>query len=50
MTALQIIEHIDHAVKIAGVDHVGLVSDFDAPRCRWVWKTRRNCRRSPTRC
>jgi hypothetical protein len=21
-----------------------------APRCRWVWKTRRNCRRSPMRC
>ena len=25
----EIIEHIDHAVKIAGVDHVGLGSDFD---------------------
>lgn len=25
----QIVEHIDHAVKIAGVDHVGLGSDFD---------------------
>ena len=25
----QIIDHIDHAVKIAGVDHVGLGSDFD---------------------
>jgi membrane dipeptidase len=25
----KIIEHIDHAVKIAGVDHVGLGSDFD---------------------
>jgi membrane dipeptidase len=24
-----IIEHIDHAVRIAGVDHVGLGSDFD---------------------
>jgi membrane dipeptidase len=24
-----IVEHIDHAVKIAGVDHVGLGSDFD---------------------
>ncbi len=24
-----IINHIDHAVKIAGVDHVGLGSDFD---------------------
>ena len=22
-------EHIDHAVKIAGVDHVGIGSDFD---------------------
>jgi membrane dipeptidase len=25
----KIIEHIDHAVKMAGVDHVGLGSDFD---------------------
>ena len=25
----KIIEHIDHAVKIAGVEHVGLGSDFD---------------------
>jgi membrane dipeptidase len=25
----KIIEHIDHAAKIAGVDHVGLGSDFD---------------------
>jgi membrane dipeptidase len=25
----EIINHIDHAVKIAGVDHVGLGSDFD---------------------
>ena len=25
----RIIEHIDHAVKTAGVDHVGLGSDFD---------------------
>jgi membrane dipeptidase len=24
-----IIEHIDHAVKVAGIDHVGLGSDFD---------------------
>ena len=24
-----IVEHIDHAVKVAGVDHVGLGSDFD---------------------
>src|SRR5260370_29326450 len=26
---MKIIEHIDHAVKIAGIDHVGLGSDFD---------------------
>lgn len=25
----KIIEHVDHAVKVAGVDHVGLGSDFD---------------------
>src|SRR6266436_3799812 len=25
----KIIEHIDHAVKVAGVDHVGLGTDFD---------------------
>jgi membrane dipeptidase len=26
---IKIIEHIDHAVKVAGVEHVGLGSDFD---------------------
>jgi membrane dipeptidase len=25
----KIIEHVDHAVKVAGIDHVGLGSDFD---------------------
>jgi membrane dipeptidase len=25
----RIIEHIDHAVKLVGADHVGLGSDFD---------------------
>jgi len=25
----KIVEHIDHAVKIGGIDHVGLGSDFD---------------------
>jgi membrane dipeptidase len=29
VTSEKIIEHIDHAVKVAGVDHVGLGSDFD---------------------
>ena len=25
----KIVDHIDHAVKVAGVEHVGLGSDFD---------------------
>jgi membrane dipeptidase len=25
----KIVEHIDHAVRVAGADHVGLGSDFD---------------------
>jgi membrane dipeptidase len=25
----KVVEHIDHAIKVAGVDHVGLGSDFD---------------------
>ena len=25
----EIVEHLDHAIKVAGVDHVGLGSDFD---------------------
>jgi membrane dipeptidase len=28
----KIVEHIDHAVKIAGIDHVGLGSDFDGAK------------------
>ena len=24
-----VVDHIDHAVKVAGIDHVGLGSDFD---------------------
>ncbi len=28
----RIADHIDHAVKLAGVDHVGLGSDFDGAR------------------
>ena len=29
VTWVEIVDHIDHAVKVAGVDHVGLGSDFD---------------------
>jgi len=28
-TILDVVDHIDHIVKIAGIDHVGLGSDFD---------------------
>ena len=28
-----LIDHIDHMVKVAGVDHVGLGSDFDGIDC-----------------
>jgi membrane dipeptidase len=29
MTAATVADHIDHAVRVAGIDHVGLGSDFD---------------------
>jgi membrane dipeptidase len=29
VTWVEIVDHIEHAVKVAGVDHVGLGSDFD---------------------
>jgi membrane dipeptidase len=29
VTWQKVVEHIDHAVKVAGIDHVGLGSDFD---------------------
>ena len=29
MTLSQFADHVDHAVKIAGIDHVGLSGDFD---------------------
>ena len=28
-----LIDHIDHMVKVAGVDHVGIGSDFDGITC-----------------
>lgn len=31
-TLAHVIEHIDHAVQVAGIDHVGLGSDFDGAR------------------
>jgi microsomal dipeptidase-like Zn-dependent dipeptidase len=36
-----LIDHIDHIAKVAGVDHVGLGSDFDGIRA--------NCPRGSTR-
>ena len=29
----RVVDHIDHVVKIAGIDHVGLGSDFDGVNC-----------------
>ena len=29
---IEIVDHIDHAVQVAGIDHVGLGSDFDGCR------------------
>jgi membrane dipeptidase len=29
VTIAQLVDHIDHVVKVAGIDHVGLGSDFD---------------------
>ena len=29
VTWVEIVDHIEHVVKVAGVDHVGLGSDFD---------------------
>ncbi len=38
-------DHFDHVAKVAGVDHVGIGSDFDGIEvCRWAWKTFRSCR------
>jgi len=28
-TVADFVDHIDHAVKVAGIDHVGIASDFD---------------------
>lgn len=32
-TLQDVVDHIDHAVKVAGIDHVGLGSDFDGVEC-----------------
>jgi membrane dipeptidase len=32
-TLADVVAHIDHAVKIAGIDHVGIGSDFDGVDC-----------------
>lgn len=32
-TLQDVVNHIDHVVKIAGIDHVGLGSDFDGVEC-----------------
>jgi membrane dipeptidase len=32
-TLADVVNHIDHAVKLAGIDHVGIGSDFDGVPC-----------------
>ena len=32
-TLADVVAHIDHAVKVAGIDHVGIGSDFDGIQC-----------------
>ena len=45
-----LIDHIDHMVKVAGIDHVGLGSDFDGVDELPEGHRRRStdCRRSPS--
>jgi len=38
------VAHIDHAVKIAGIDHVGIGSDFDGISSPRGWRISRKCR------
>lgn len=50
VTLEQVADHIDHIAKVAGVDHVGIGSDFDGcpncPRGSMAWKPIRHCWRS----
>jgi membrane dipeptidase len=32
-TLADVVAHIDHAVKVAGIDHVGIGTDFDGVAC-----------------
>ena len=46
-TIAEVADHIEHVRKVAGVDHVGIGSDFDGiPRTSWAWRTSRSFRRS----
>ena len=38
VTIAQVADHIDHIVKVAGIDHVGLGSDFDGIESRRGWR------------
>jgi len=37
-SAADFVDHIDHAVKVAGIDHVGIASDFDGGGGLVGWK------------
>lgn len=38
-TVSDFVDHIDHAVKVAGIDHVGIASDFDGGGGVEGWRT-----------
>jgi membrane dipeptidase len=47
----KLIDHIDHIVKVAGIDHVGIVQTSTAPMiCRKARATFQCCRTLPTNC
>jgi membrane dipeptidase len=39
----RIVDHIEHAVRVAGIDHVGLGSDFDGTTVPLGMGMRRSC-------
>ena len=44
-TIADVADHIDHIVKVAGIDHVGIGSDFDGiTACPSAWRTSRPTR------
>ncbi len=43
LPAARLVQHIEHAVEVAGIDHVGLGSDFDGIECGPQWIEDASC-------